>query len=38
MNLLSIGASLGVIVVMFQWGWFDGVMGVKPAPSSRSSR
>ncbi|HEY2630923.1 MAG TPA: MMPL family transporter [Solirubrobacteraceae bacterium] len=32
MNLLSIGASLGVIVVVFQWGWFDGVMGIKSGP------
>jgi RND superfamily putative drug exporter len=32
MNLLSIGASLGVIVVVFQWGWFDGLMGVKGGP------
>ena len=23
MNLLSIGAAYGVIVVVFQWGWFD---------------
>jgi RND superfamily putative drug exporter len=32
MNLLSIGASLGVIVVVFQWAWFDSIMGVKPGP------
>jgi len=32
MNLLSIGASLGVIVVVFQWGWLDGLMGVKGGP------
>ncbi len=32
MNLLSIGASLGVIVVVFQWGWFDGAMGIKAGP------
>jgi putative drug exporter of the RND superfamily len=32
MNLLSIGASLGVIVVVFQWGWLDGIMGVKAGP------
>jgi RND superfamily putative drug exporter len=32
MNLLSIGASLGVIVVVFQWGWFDGIMGIKAGP------
>jgi RND superfamily putative drug exporter len=23
MNLLSIGAAYGVVVVVFQWGWFD---------------
>jgi putative drug exporter of the RND superfamily len=32
MNLLSIGASLGVIVIVFQWGWVDGLMGVKGGP------
>ncbi len=32
MNLLSIGASLGVIVVVFQWAWFDGLVGVKAGP------
>jgi putative drug exporter of the RND superfamily len=32
MNLLSIGASLGVIVVIFQWGWFPGLLGVSPGP------
>ena len=32
MNLLSIGASLGVIVVIFQWGWLGGVMGVQQGP------
>ncbi|HEX3692426.1 MAG TPA: MMPL family transporter [Solirubrobacteraceae bacterium] len=32
MNLLSIGASLGVIVLVFQWGWIDGLMGVKEGP------
>jgi putative drug exporter of the RND superfamily len=25
MNLLSIAAALGVIVIVFQWGWFPGV-------------
>ena len=38
MNLLSIGASLGVIVAIFQWGWLGSLMGVSPARSSRSSR
>jgi RND superfamily putative drug exporter len=32
MNLLSIGASLGVIVVVFQWAWLDGLMGVASGP------
>ncbi len=32
MNLLSIGASLGVIVAIFQWGWFDGLMGTSKGP------
>ncbi len=32
MNLLSIGASLGVIVVLFQWGWMPGLLGVSPGP------
>ena len=32
MNLLSIGASLGVIVAVFQWGWLGGLLGVTPGP------
>jgi putative drug exporter of the RND superfamily len=32
MNLLSITASLGVIVAVFQWGWLPGLMGVSPGP------
>jgi putative drug exporter of the RND superfamily len=32
MNLLSIGASLGVIVAIFQWGWLGGLMGVHEGP------
>jgi putative drug exporter of the RND superfamily len=32
MNLLSIGASLGVIVAIFQWGWLGSLMGVQQAP------
>ena len=32
MNLLSITASLGVIVMIFQWGWFGGVFGVQQGP------
>jgi putative drug exporter of the RND superfamily len=29
MNLLSIGAAYGVIVAVFQWGWFKGLVGVE---------
>jgi putative drug exporter of the RND superfamily len=32
MNLLSIGASLGVVVAIFQWGWLGAVFNVKGAP------
>jgi RND superfamily putative drug exporter len=32
MNLLSIGASLGVIVMIFQWGWLGGLSGVQQGP------
>jgi RND superfamily putative drug exporter len=32
MNLLSIGASLGVIVAIFQWGWFGSLIGVQQGP------
>ncbi|WP_229022796.1 MMPL family transporter [Actinomarinicola tropica] len=32
MNLLSIGASYGVIVALFQWGWLSDLTGVAPAP------
>jgi len=27
MNLLSIGAAFGILVAVFQWGWFDSVLG-----------
>jgi RND superfamily putative drug exporter len=27
MNLLSVGASFGVLVAVFQWGWADGLFG-----------
>jgi RND superfamily putative drug exporter len=27
MNLLSIGASFGAMVAVFQWGWFDFIIG-----------
>jgi RND superfamily putative drug exporter len=29
MNLLSIGAAYGVIVIMFQWGWGKGLLGLE---------
>ncbi|HEX3562501.1 MAG TPA: MMPL family transporter, partial [Solirubrobacterales bacterium] len=32
MNLLSIGASLGIVVAVFQWGWLGGLLGVTPGP------
>ncbi len=32
MNLLSIGAAYGIVVALFQWGWFSDVTGVQPAP------
>jgi RND superfamily putative drug exporter len=32
MNLLSIGASLGVIVAIFQWGWLGSLFGVQEGP------
>jgi RND superfamily putative drug exporter len=32
MNLLSIGAALGVVVAIFQWGWLGGLFGVKGGP------
>jgi RND superfamily putative drug exporter len=32
MNILSIGASFGVIVAVFQWGWLEGLLGVKSGP------
>ncbi|MGB3329075.1 MAG: MMPL family transporter, partial [Thermomicrobiales bacterium] len=28
MNLLSIGAAYGVLVAVFQWGWFSGLVGI----------
>ena len=28
MNLLSIGAAYGVVVAVFQWGWFGGLLGL----------
>ena len=32
MNLLSIGAAYGMVVAVFQWGWFGGVFGIEGAP------
>ena len=32
MNLLSIGALLGVIVAIFQWGWLRGLVGISSGP------
>jgi RND superfamily putative drug exporter len=32
MNLLSIGASLGVIVVIFQWDWLGRLMDISSGP------
>jgi RND superfamily putative drug exporter len=32
MNLLSIGASLGVVQAIFQRGWLGGLLGVQPGP------
>jgi len=32
MNLLSIGAAYGVLVAVFQWGWFKGVIGIEKGP------
>ncbi len=32
MNLLSIGASLGVVVAIFQWGWLPELFHAQPGP------
>jgi len=32
MNLLSIGASLGVAVAIFQYGWLGGLLGIDAGP------
>ncbi|MBI2760510.1 MAG: MMPL family transporter [Chloroflexi bacterium] len=32
MNLLSIGASFGVVVAIFQWGWGADLLGIKEGP------
>lgn len=30
--LLSVGAALGAVVAVFQWGWFSGLLGEAPGP------
>lgn len=32
MNMLSIGAAYGIVVAVFQWGWFGSVFGIEGAP------
>jgi RND superfamily putative drug exporter len=32
MNLLSIGAAYGVVVMVFQWGWGGNLIGIDAAP------
>jgi len=32
MNVISIAAAYGVVVMIFQWGWFSDLTGVVPAP------
>lgn len=32
MNTLSISAAYGLVVALFQWGWFGGLTGIEPAP------
>ena len=32
MNLLSIAASMGIVVAVFQWGWFGSVFGISGGP------
>jgi RND superfamily putative drug exporter len=32
MNLLSIGAAYGIVVALFQWGWFSDLTHVAPGP------
>jgi uncharacterized membrane protein YdfJ with MMPL/SSD domain len=32
LNLLSTGAAIGLMVVVFQEGWLQGVLGFKPGP------
>jgi RND superfamily putative drug exporter len=32
MNLLSVGAAYGVLVPIFQWGWGEGLLDIRPGP------
>jgi RND superfamily putative drug exporter len=32
MNVLSIGAAYGIVVAIFQWGWFGSLFGIGAAP------
>ncbi len=32
LNMLSIAGAYGVVVAIFQWGWFGSLTGVEPAP------
>jgi RND superfamily putative drug exporter len=32
LNLLTVGAALGVTVAVFQWGWLGGILGVQKGP------
>ena len=32
LNLLSIGAAYGLLVMVFQWGWLSGLFHVSPGP------
>jgi RND superfamily putative drug exporter len=32
MNLLSIGCAMGATVLVFQWGWLSGALGVQKGP------
>ena len=32
LNLLTVGAALGVTVAVFQWGWLGGLFGVQKGP------
>jgi RND superfamily putative drug exporter len=34
MNLLSIGAAMGIVVAVFQWGWLGSSLGISPGPIS----